>query len=238
MRRICLAAVLMAGCSSPSGESTLPTGEDRAQLLERLEAALQAPYVSGRFYAEYEVDGRVLMKCRGISRGFRSGVVMIEEESESGGPLLLLRVGDRAWIYKDGWQDSAGTGWAGLGRGFQNPYDVLAILESAAEKFLPHRQGGIFCPALKGHAILEPLSDRAGAHPPERAPIDGVLKKGFREGPLVTRFSAEEGSAVWIAKMDIVNWGPAPPMRFDDIPAPFTPDMKAAVRKALQEDGK
>jgi hypothetical protein len=27
-------------------------------------------------------------------------------------------------------------------------------------------------------------------------------------------------------------------MTFDDIPAPFTPDMKAAVRKVLDEEGK
>ena len=55
---------------------------------------------------------------------------------------------------------------------------------------------------------------------------------------LVTRISAESGNAVWIAKLDIDRWGPAPPMRFDDIPAPFTPDMNAAVRKAQQEDVK
>jgi hypothetical protein len=200
-------------------------------------AALDAPFVMGRYYAEYEVEGRVLMKCRGTSRGYRSGVVLIEEDADSGGPLRLLRVGDRTWIFKEGWVDAAGSGWASSGKGFQNPYEVLETLERAAETFAPHRQGGIACPGER--SVLRPLADRAAAAPPPGAPIEGVLKSGFREGSLVTRFSAEDGpSTVWIAKMDLVNWGPAPPMQFDDIPAPFSPDMKAAVRKALQGEGK
>jgi hypothetical protein len=163
---------------------------------------------------------------------------MIEEDAKSGPPRRLLRVGDRAWVYEDGWKDSAGTGWAASGTGFQNPQVVLAALEPAAAAFVPHRQGGIEC-AGRDRSILRPLTDRAGAQPPSGAPIEGVLKSGFREGSLITRFSAENGpSNVWIAKMDIVTWGPAPPMTFDDIPAPFTPDMKAAVRKVLDEEGK
>lgn len=233
MRRLLAALVLLAGCASPAPAP--PDAADRAHLQQRLRDALDAPFVLGKFYAEYEVDGRVKVKCKGTARAFRSDVVMIEEESESGPPLRLLRVGDRAWMYKEGWQDAAGTAWEGLGAGFQDPYEVLAVLDTAAARFVPHWQGGISCPDLKGADLLRPLSNRAGVHPPKGAAVDGVLKRGFSEGPLVTRFSAETGpSTVWIAKMDIVSWGPAPPMTFDDIPAPFTPDMKAAVRKATE----
>jgi hypothetical protein len=235
MKRAWPILALLAGCST--SPAYVPDSDDRAHLQARLREALDSPHVMGKFYAEYESGGRVLTSCRGTARGFRSGVVMIEEESKTGAPLRLLRVGDRAWIYNEGWKDSAGTGWAGLGTGFQNPFAVLAALESSSGVLVPHEQGGLACSADR--SMLRPLTERAGAHPPAEAPIDGVLKSGFREGPLVTRFSAETGpSTVWIAKMDITNWGAAPPMSFDDIPAPFTPDMKAAVRKALQEEGK
>jgi hypothetical protein len=212
----------------------VPDSGDLAALKERLQAAFEAPFVMGRFYGEYEVGGKVLFSCRGTSRSFRSGVVLIEEESKSGAPLRVLRVGGRAWIYKEGWQDTAGTECEGLGTGFQNPHDVLSALDLAGSTLAPHQQGGMACPG-QDRSFLRALSDRAVAHPPSDAPIDGVLKTGFREGPLVTRFSTESGpSTVWIAKMDIVSWGAAPPMTFDDIPAPFTPDMKAAVRKATE----
>jgi len=234
MRRSCAVFALLAGCASPPPGPAPLDQADARRLEERLLAAFGAPYVLGRYYAEYEVGGKVLMSCRGTSRGFRSGVVLIEEESNSGAQLRILRVGGRAWIYKEGWQDTAGTECEGLGTGFQNPHDVLSALDSASSKFVPHRQGGMDCPG-RDRSFLRALSDRAGAHPPAGAPIEGVLKTGFREGPLVTRFSAENGpSTVWIAKMDIVSWGPAPPMTFDDIPAPFTPDMRAAVRKATE----
>ena len=235
MKRFWVVLLLFPGCASPKLEPASRTPEDRERLHERLQEASGSPFVQGRFYAEYETGGKVVMSCRGTARGFRAGVVLIEEESKSGAPLRLLRVGDRAWVYKEGWQDTAGTPSESVGTGFQNPYDVLAALDGAGEKFIPHRQGGIECP-LRDASMLRALSDRAGAQPPPDARIEGVLKAGFRDGPLVTRFSAEKGaSTVWIAKMDIVSWGPAPPMRFDDIPAPFTPDMKAAVRKATEE---
>lgn len=230
-------AALLAGCSPPQAPPAPPTPEDRAALKERLEEAQAAPYVSGRFYAEYEVEGRVLMKCKGVTRGFRSGVVMIEEESDSGAPLQLLRVGGKSWFYKEGWKDAAGTPWESLGTGFQNPYDVLAVLQASTKEFVPHRLGGMSL-TVADRAILDPLSKRAGAGPPGDVRLEGVLKKGFREGPFVTAVNAQSGSAWWIAKLDIDRWGPAPPMRFDDIPAPFTPDMNAAVRKAQQEDAK
>jgi hypothetical protein len=212
------------------------TSGDLAALKDRLQEAQAAPYVSGRFYAEYEVDGRVLMKCKGVTRGFRSGVVMIEEESETGSPVQLLRVGGKSWIYKEGWQDSTGTPWASLGQGFQNPFEVLNVLQAAADRFVPHRQGGMALDEIRDRAILDPLSARAGAAPSGAVRLEGVLKQGFRDGPLITRISAEDGKAMWLAKLDIDRWGPAPPMRFDDIPAPFTPDMNAAVRKARQEE--
>lgn len=236
MKRAWPLLALLASCSAPP--PYVPDSDDRAHLQARLREALDAPFVMGRFYGEYEVDGRIVTSWRGTARGFRSGVVMIEEASRAGAPRRLLRVGERAWIFNDGWKDTAGTAWAGLGMGFQNPFVVLEALEPAAAAFVPHRQGGIDCPG-RDRSILRPLTDAPGASPPADATIDGVLKSGFREGPLVTRFSAESGlSTVWIAKMDIVKWGAAPPMSFDDIPAPFTPDMKAAVRKALQEEGK
>ena len=238
MRRILLAAALLAGCSSPQPPPAPVTPGDLAALKVRIEEAESAPYVTGRFYAEYEVDGRVLMKCKGVTRAFRSGVVMIEEENDAGAPLQLLRVAGKSWIYKEGWQDSTGTPWASLGTGFQNPYEVLDLLEAAAGRFVPHRQGGMSLEEVRDRAMLDPLSVRAGAGPPGTVRLEGVLKAGFRDGPLVTRISAESGKAVWIAKLDIDRWGPAPPMRFDDIPAPFTPDMNAAVRKAQQEDVK
>lgn len=227
------ALILLAGCTStPAAPAPPPGAEDQARLRERLREALESPYVLGRYYAEYEVGGKVLTRCRGTARGFRSGVVLIEEETESGAPLRLLRVADRAWMFQDGWREAVGTAWESVGSGFQSPYEVLEALEKAAEAFTPHRQGGIDCPS--GRALLRPLAERAGAHPAAEQPVEGVLKSGFKDGPLVTRFSAGQGA--WIAKMDVVSWGPAPPMRFDDIPAPFTPDMKAAVRKALQEE--
>ena len=232
MRRL-IFLFCLAGCSTPAIAPAPPPGpEDQARLRERLREALESPYVLGRYYAEYEVDGKVLTKCRGTARGFRSGVVLIEEETGSGAPLRLLRVADRAWMFQDGWKEAAGTAWESIGSGFQSPYEVLEALEKAAEAFVPHRQGGIDCPG--GRSVLRPLAERAGAHPTPDQPVEGVLKAGFQDGPLVTRFSAGQG--MWIAKMDIVSWGAAPPMRFDDIPAPFTPDMKAAVRKAQQEE--
>jgi hypothetical protein len=242
MRRLGAFFALLAGCTapSPSPRPYAPDSEDRAALRQRLQAASEAPFVMGRFYGEYEVGGKVLFSCRGTSRGYRSGVVLIEEESKTGPPLRALRVGDKAWIYKEGWQDTAGTDCEGLGTGFQNPHHVLTALDSAESVFIPYQQGGIDCP-VRDRSFLRALSDRAGAHPPADAPILGVLKAGFREGPLVTRFSFElepqisgQPVIVWIAKMDIVSWGAAPPMTFDDIPAPFTPDMKAAVRKATE----
>lgn len=230
MRRLAATLLLISGCASPASP---PSAADQESLQARLRSALDSPYAVGRFYAEYEADGRVLMKCRGTARAFRSGIVQVEEEAATGTPLRLLRVGDRAWIHRDGWKDAAGTEWETLGTGFQSPYEVLQALETAAEKFAAHRQGGIVCPGDR--RMLDPVACRARSHPPEDVPIEGVLKAGFRDGPLITRFSAEIGtSTVWIAKMDIVSWGPAPPMRFDDIPAPFTPDMKAAVRKATE----
>lgn len=232
MKHALAALLFLAGCTSTPAAPAPLGAEDQARLRERLREALESPFVLGRYYAEYEVDGRVLTKCRGTARGFRSGVVLIEEETESGTPLRLLRVADRAWMFKDGWREAAGTAWESGGAGFQNPYEVLEALEKAAEAFAPHRQGGIDCPG--GRALLRPLAERAGAHPAAEQPVEGVLKSGFRDGPLVTRFSAGHGA--WIAKMDVISWGPAPPMRFDDIPAPFTSDMKAAVRKALQEE--
>lgn len=237
MRTFLAAAfAILAGCGTPSTPAPAPlTTEDRAGLAKRLRAAIESPYVLGRFYAEYETEGKVRTSCRGISRAYRTGVVFIEEEPASGSPTMLLRVGGRTWVFDEGWRDAAGTRWAGLGTGFQNPYEVLSTLEAAAETFQPHRQGGMACAGPGAEAALRPLVERAGAGPPAGAPVDGVLKSGFRDGSLVTRFSAESGRSVWIAKMDIVSWGPAPPMRFDDIPAPFTPDMKAAVSKALQE---
>ena len=240
MRPFLAAAIaVLAGCGTPSTPTpAAPTAEDRAGLAKRLRAASEAPYVLGRFYAEYETEGAVKTSCRGISRAYRTGVVFIEEEPAAGAPTLLLRVGGRTWVYEDGWRDAAGTRWARLGTGFQNPFEVLTILEEAAEAFQPHRQGGMRCAGPGAEAALRPLVDRAGVGPPAGVPVDGVLKTGFQDGSLVTRFSAESGRSVWITKMDIVSWGPAPPMRFDDIPAPFTPDMKAAVSKALQEQGK
>ena len=233
MRRLWM-LLLLAGCASPAPPAP-PDPEDRAALQKRLRDALDAPFVMGKFYAEYEVGGRIRAKCRGTARAFRSGVVMIEEETESGPPLRLLRVGERAWHYREGWLDAAGTPWAGLGTGFQDPYEVLGVLETAAGQFVPHRQGGMSC---KGGNILGPLTNRAGVAPPQGTEVDGVLKTGFREGSLVTRFSSitkvNGAEAAWIAKLDIVGWGGAPPMTFDDIPAPFTSDMKAAVRKATE----
>src|SRR5688572_19446811 len=197
------ALILLTGCSSTDGRTdSPPDDQDRARLRERLREALESPYVLGRYHAEYEVGGRVLTKCRGTARGFRSGVVLIEEETESGAPLRLLRVADRAWMFKDGWREAAGTAWESVGAGFQSPYEVLEALEKAAEAFAPHRQGGIDCPG--GRALLRPLAERAGAHPAAEQPVEGVLKSGFRDGPLVTRFSAGQGR--WIAKMDVIHW--------------------------------
>lgn len=235
MRRTWAALALLAGCAAPPPEVVPPSPEDRARLQERVRSALEAPFVLARFYAEHEVDGRVRISCRGIARGFRSGVVWIEEESLSGSTRRLLRVGDRAWVYEDGWRAAGEKGLDGLGTGFQNPQEVLLVLEAAAERFVPSRQGGLACPGLKDMGFLRPLTDRSDARPPVEAPIEGVLKTGFREGPLTTRFGVTDAArSVWIAKVDIESWGPAPPMSFDDIPAPFTPDMKAAVRKALE----
>jgi hypothetical protein len=241
MRRLGALFAFLAGCAAPSPPPHVLDSDDRAALRERLQAAFEAPFVMGRFYGEYEVGGRVLFSCRGTSRSFRSGVVLIEEESKTGPPLRALRVGDKAWIYKEGWQDTAGTECEGLGTGFQNPHDVLSALDAAGSKFAPHPQGGMDCPG-RDRSFLRALSDRARADTSVGMPIEGVLKSGFRDGPLVTRFSflLERQTSpgpleiVWIAKMDIVSWGPAPPMTFDDIPAPFTPDMKAAVRKATE----
>ena len=236
MKRAWPILVLLSACST--SRPAIPDVDDRHHLEARLREAGDAPFVMGRYYAEYETDGRVVTNCHGTARGFRSGVVMIEEDSLTGATRRLLRVGDRAWIYDGGWKDSAGTEWAAFGTGFQNPFVVLDALESAAKAFVAHRQGGIECPA-PDRSILAPLTERKGAEVPSGTAIEGVLKSGFREGSLITRFSAESGpSKVWIAKMDIVNWGPAPPMTFDDIPAPFTPDMKAAVRKAMDGEGK
>lgn len=240
MRRLGAFLALLAGCAAPSPRPYAPDSEDRAALKERLQAAFEAPFVMGRFYGEYEVGGKVLFSCRGTSRGYRSGVVLIEEESKTGPPLRALRVGDKAWIYKDGWRDTSGTDSEGLGTGFQNPHHVLSALDAAESVFIPHQQGGIAC-SVRDRSFLRALSDRARADTSVGPHIEGVLKAGFRDGPLVTRFSfALEPQisglpvTVWIAKMDIMSWGAAPPMTFDDIPAPFTPDMKAAVRKATE----
>jgi len=235
MRRPWILLGFLTSCASPAPESLPPSAEDRDNLQARVRAALQAPYVMGRYYGEVEVDGKVVSSCRGTSRGFRSGVVMIEEESATGAPLRLLRVGDKAWIYDVGWKVAAGTRWAAAGTGFQNPYEMLSVLETAAEKFLAHRQGGIWWSDGRNRALLDALSDRAERYPPAGTDIEGVLRTGFRDGPLVTRISAETGSdTVWIAKMDIETWGAAPPMQFDDIPAPFPPEMRAAVQKATE----
>ena len=239
MRRSWILLGLLTSCASPAPSADPPSAADRESLQARLRAALEAPYVMGKFYGEVEVDGKMVASCRGTSRGFRSGVVLLEEEPASGAPLRLLRVGDKAWIYDDGWKNAAGTRWAAAGTGFQNPYEMLSVLETAAEKFSPYRQGGISWSDGRNRALLNSLSDRAERYPPAGTEIEGVLKKGFRDGPLVTRISAETGNdTVWIAKMDIVNWGPAPPMQFDDIPAPFPPEMRAAVQKAQQGEGK
>jgi hypothetical protein len=128
--------MILAGCSAPAPTPAAPTPEDREFLQERIRAAIESPYVQGRYYAEYETGGKVVMSCRGTVRGFRMGVVLIEEESESGAPLQLLRVGNRSWIFKEGWQDTAGTPNAS-GNGFQS-LRSLAALDLAEEKFLPH----------------------------------------------------------------------------------------------------
>src|SRR6185295_15637429 len=138
---------LLAGCGSPPSDLPAITAEDRAPLQERLRAALAAPHVVGRFYAEYKIGTQVQTSCRGIARAFRSGVVLIEERQESGPELLVLRAGDRTWVYRDGWQDATGTPLAGLGTGFQNPYEVLAVLDAAAGEFVAANRGGMACPS-------------------------------------------------------------------------------------------
>jgi hypothetical protein len=233
MRRFWAVFALLAGCAPP--ETTPPSPEDRVRLQETLRSALESPYVLARFYAEYEVDNQVKVSCRGTTRGFRSGVVLVEEESPTGAPLRVLRVGDRAWVFKDGWQDAIGTGLEGLGTGFQNPYEVLSILDSAAAPFVISSRGWMMCPDMKDMGFLLPLLSRSAAAPPAGSRIEGALKSGFKGGPLPTRFSVSNGgSAIWIAKLDIVTWGAAPPMQFDEVPAPFTPEMRAAVRKATE----
>jgi hypothetical protein len=235
MRHSWAVFALLAGCGSPPSDLPVITPEDRAPLQERLRAALSAPHVVGRFYAEYKVGNQVRTSCRGIARAFRSGVVLIEELSESGPELRVLRVGDRAWVYREGWQDATGTPLAGLGTGFQSPYEVLAVLDVAAAKFVAAERGGMACPDMKDLEFFRPLTDRAGVRPPAGARIEGLLKLGFRDGPLITKFTVQSGgSVIWAAKMDIMSWGAAPPMTFDEIPAPFTPEMKAAVRKATE----
>jgi len=226
---------LLAGCGSPPSGLPAITPEDRAPLQERLRAALSSPHVAGRFYAEYKIGTQVRTSCRGIARAFRSGVVLIEERSESGPELRVLRVGDRTWVYQEGWRDATGTPLAGLGTGFQSPYEVLAVLDGAAAKFVAAERGGMACPDMKDFEFFSPLTDRAGVRPPPGARIKGLLKLGFRDGPLVTKFYVEgECSVIWAAKMDIMSWGAAPPMQFDEVPAPFTPEMRAAVRKATE----
>ena len=233
MRRFAAVLALLAGCSTPP-EAPAPTPADRGPLQDRLKAALDAPYALGRFYAEHEVDNKVTFSCRGTSRGYRSGIVLIEEETPAGAPLRILKVGDRVWTFEEGWKETDGTPLRRLGSGFQSPFEVLAALDAAADAFAPGRQGGMDCRRWNATQFLGPLTDRSKA-PPAGSRFEGVLKSGFREGPLVTRFSAENGSSeVWIAKMDIVSWGAAPPMSFDDIPAPFTPEMNAAVQKATE----
>lgn len=234
MRRALAALAILAGCGSPSSGLAPLVPDDRPFLQERVREALDAPYVVANFYAEYESAGQVKASCKGTSRGFRSGVVLVEEESGPGGRRRILRVGGRAWIYNEGWRDASGAGLKNAGAGFQDPYEVLAVLDSAAQRFVAAPGGGMECAGVKGFKILGPLLDRADAQPPAEAAIDGLLKSGFRGGALVTRFSITRGSEFWMAKADVVSWGPAPPMTFDDIPAPFTPEMKAAVRKATE----
>ena len=234
MRRSWIVFALLSGCAAPAPESAPLVPEDLDHLQERVRTALESPFVLSRFYAEYEVDSKVKVSCKGTSRGFRSGVVLIEEESPAGPPRRGLRVGDRAWIYEGGWKDASEAGLKDLGAGFQNPYEVLAVLETAAGKGLFYNRGGMVC-EMKDPGFMSPLFARPGAETPEEVQIDGTMKSGFREGPLVTRFSVSNGTKLfWLAKVDIVSWGSAPPMQFDDIPAPFTPDMKAAVRKATE----
>ena len=102
MRRPWAALVLLAACAAPPPQSHPLDPADKAGLQEAVRAALDSPFVLSRFTLERGGGGHGVETGRGSARGFRSGVVWVEESWDSGHSRRLLRVGDRAWVHADG----------------------------------------------------------------------------------------------------------------------------------------
>ena len=258
MRRLSLIILFALGCQAPPEPKSpiAPSANATEYFHHSLDAVLSAAYVASRFEGQVKDESGAELSARGIARWYRSGVLLIELESAGGEALRLLRIGDRAWRFKQ--QPAEWALYEGPdrpGTGLQDPYGLVAGINVHRESFKFWEPKGKCFHAAWDDWELEPA-------PAALASLFHCLVPDLRVNEGATRLRAEaliEEKGLGQVKVKGVIAGsrngtertykvdssvqllfqPAPPpMQFEDIPAPFTPDMKAAVRKAMREEGK
>lgn len=218
----------LAGCAAPAPE---PEGSRDA-----LAVAFQESLAASHLLAHFEgiADGDRAVK--GTARWYRSGVLLVDMEEKGGGRVRLLRIGGQAWIFDEAaqaWTDAARAGRAEDGMGFAHPFELISALSLEAQSF-KGRHGGFVLrdTGSKGGEYVKPLL--RGADKVKAETRLGVRVEVGESHRMRIEFSGRVGSRRCMASVDIRSSATPPPMQFDDIPSPFTPEMNAAVRKATE----
>jgi hypothetical protein len=227
-RSIGLVLALLASCAAPVPE---PEG-DRSALAAAFQQTLGASYLVARF--EGSADGN--RRAKGTSRWYRSGVLLVDMEESGGGRVRLLKIGAGAWAFDESagaWIDAAKAGRADVGGGFANPVELISALNSEVESFQARR--GAYLKHESGPRSREFLKPLLGGV----EPAEGESRLGIRVevgGPdrMRIEFSGRVDARRCMAWVNIRSSGTPPPMQFDDVPSPFTPEMNAAVLKATE----
>jgi len=220
---------LLAGCSAPAPE---PEG-DRDALAAAFGNALGSAYLLARFEGTTENDVAV----KGTARWYRSGVLLVDMDEKGGGRVRLLKIGAQAWIF-----DASAQAWIAArpaqgiyARGLANPYELVSSLNAEVRAFRSQRGGFVWNEAgAGGRELLDPLLRLIDIDPEAECRL-GIRVEVKAPDRMRIGFSGRVLARLCFASVEIRSSATPPPMQFDDIPSPFTPEMKAAVRKATEE---
>jgi len=219
---------LLAACSAPAPEPE----ESKEALAAAFKESLAAAYLLARFDGITENE----MQVRGTARWYRSGVLLVDMKETGSGRVRLLKIGAQAWIFDEpskAWTDAARAGRAEDGMGFAHPFELISALSLEVPSFKGWHGAFVLRDAGgKGDEYVKPLLRGAGKGGAESRL--GVRVELGESQKMRIEFSGRVGSRRCMASVDIHSSATPPPMQFDDIPSPFTPEMKAAVRKATE----
>lgn len=218
---------------------------DRHLLERAFQSVLGADSLTATFSGRVVEGSNPAREVRGVARWYRGGILTVDVEAPEEERDRILRIGDRAWRF-----DAAGGKWDSVagrkeGTGFQDPFELLSTLHRALERapevrihenepiiVIDEPDGiALFGPLLRGEKFMTGTShamlDLDGGSSIQR--VD--LKAGYMAGysvPYPIRCDA---------RVEIIP-SQTPPMKFGDIPAPFTEEMRAAVQKAGERSEK